>query len=51
MTEKGKKKAAARLDKLPTADYIFLNLAFCESHQIPVNLEVYKEDPHGNADH
>jgi Mn-dependent DtxR family transcriptional regulator len=38
LTEKGKKRAARRLDKLPTGDEILLNLAFCEAHEVPVSL-------------
>lgn len=38
LTEKGKKRVAARLDKLPWGDEILLDIAFCESHDIPVSL-------------
>jgi hypothetical protein len=38
LTEKGKQRAAARLDKLPDGDEILLDLAFCSAHDIPVSI-------------
>lgn len=38
LTEKGKKRAAQRLDKLPAGDEVLLNLAFCEGHEISVSV-------------
>lgn len=34
LTEKGVKRAAARLDKLPDGDEILLTVAFCQTHGI-----------------
>lgn len=38
LTEKGKKRVAKRLDKLPAGDEILLDIAFCEGHSVPVSL-------------
>lgn len=38
LTDKGKQRAAARLDKLPAGDEILLHVAFCEKYDIPVSI-------------
>ena len=39
LTEKGKCRAAARLDKLPPGDEILLEVAFCEAHNLALRLD------------
>ncbi|CAM4182502.1 hypothetical protein L1N85_11230 [Paenibacillus alkaliterrae] len=37
LTEKGKQRAAKRLDKLPIGDDVLIEIAFCEAHHIGFN--------------
>lgn len=38
LTEKGKKRVAKWLDGLPYGAEVLIDLAFCESHELPVSL-------------
>ncbi len=38
LTEKGKKRAAARLDNMPIGDDILLEIAVCEAYDVSANI-------------
>lgn len=38
LTEKGKKKVAAKLDRMTPGEEVLLQIAFCEHHEVSVSL-------------